>query len=828
MPVHVLYLGYPSPGDDLHLPAERAAIRQAIDRASHGAAFRLHEHLNLDLTKLPQLLQDLRPQVLHISGHGGPLGPVMLQEGALRHIAAEALRTILDGGPDSLRLVVLRACYSRAVASALGRESRPVIGAGVAVPTLRGATLSGELYGLLASGVAPHLALSQAQAATLQLDPALVDAFKLAPPDVMPAPLVTELPPAETARPAPRERVGSPPRQIILHLDAYVDNTTPDEVIRRLDDLDPWHESRPVLQLSSFCNVRLSHQDPRPIPWQVLHEGVRRLIDAAERSRPGDGRQPDFVLSGHAPHSVYAQVGFALGTWGGARQLVLHRNPNRTWINLVLGAGSSEGRRYFDTKSGLDLSEPSTATGHVWLYLGSKLGAWRDPMDAFFRESGLSRAGIVSLEHTWRHPDRPDEETYLDDAFAASAARELEEVVGQIWALYPGCQGVILACNGPDMLAFLAARALNPRVMGSRQLQVVWKGPAGYQTVLELPQKRAQRPAPDLEPAAVLRRQEIWRALSRGMVALSGERGLRVEDLQPPRGFGRAEPKLAERVHGALQVLKPAEVPAPDVVFRLSSKRRQLELGHGLCEALSELDGPALERLGRLFLLHELAHEPLGLKGTNYQGVGRAGVVLEDIDYWADALAVVALIRWEIREGGPRARDRAGELLRAYLDTHLLALSAFDRLEQGEPLSVLPERRLRRYLIWCLQRARAELAHTPEEVEELLSDRLLVELAPLEGWLDERGDKIAHRPTADTELFVGLAGWFARLPRSSGNFEPQALVELVQRLAVTEVVERLRYVVDQHETALSTWTASASGAAAAPAARSTRRSGARG
>jgi len=823
MTVHVLHLGYPSPGDDLHILAERAAIQRAIDHASLGAAFRLHEHDDVPLSELPQLLEDIRPQMLHINAHGTDLGPVMMVGEEHRHVSAEQLREILDHGPDSLRLVVLRACYSRTTATALGREDRPVIGAGIAVPTLAAAQLSGILYGLLASGVAPQQALSEAQAATLRADPSCFDGFKLAPSGAQPPPLVTALPAQASPRPVQRTREGSPPRQIILHLDAYVDNPSPDEVIRKLDELDPWHESRPVLRLSDFCGVRLSHQDPRPIPWPALREGVRKLLEAAEGHRPGDGRQPDFVLSGHAPHAVYAQVGYQLGTWGGARQFVLHRNPDRRWIDLVLGAEGPTGRRYFDQRLGLD-GQPSEATGLVWLYLASKPGTWREPMADFFRETGLPRAGVVALEHAWHHPDRPDVVSPLDGAFAASAARELEEVAGRIWSQYPGCQGVVLACNGPDMLAFLAARALNPRVMGDRPLHVLWKGTGGYHDVLQLPLPHAAPPAPSQAPEDVLRRETVYRALARGMRALSGSHGLVADDLTAPRGFGRAEPGLAGRVLSALRTLEPAETPSPDVVFKLSSRRRELVLGHGLCEALRALDEPTLERIGRLFLLHELVHEPLGLKGTNYQGVGRAGVVLEDIDFWADTLALNAVLRWEIREGGPRAVQGAGQILKDYLDAHLGALCAFDRSEQGEgPLARLPERRLRRYLIWALQRARAELAHSPTDVAELLSDRLLVELAPLDGWADDRGDKIAHRATEDSELFVGLAGWFARFPRSAGNFEPSALLDLTRELRVAELVDRLAYVVDQHEAVLSAWSGGAPEAGSPPPARSRRR-----
>ena len=828
MSVSVLYIGYPSPGDDLHLSDELQAIRRALAQASEGASFHLHERMDVALEALPQLLLDLRPRVLHLSSHGTELGPVMKVAGQHRHVAPAQLGEILEGAPPELSLVVLRSCFSQGAAEAVATRDRVVIGSTSTIPTVRGADFSGALYAMLGSAAPPAAALAQALAATLHGDSALRGTVRLFPDDASPPPLVLAGGPAPREAPAlRRSRDGMAPRQIVIHLDAYVESPSIDEVARELDALDPWHESRKVLRLSEFTNERLSHQERRPIPWEALNDAVRDLLIAADEQRPSDGRPHDYVLSGHAPHALFAQVGFHLGTWGGARQVVLHRNPDKTWLRGVLGSTEAHGRRYFDEREGLDLHDPAMGKGWVGLYLGSKPGTWKPQALAHMEAEELNPIGLIGLEHTFVSPDRPGQPSDLDDAGALSAAQDLAEVAARIWKLYPGCQGVVVFCNGPDLFGFLAARALNPRILGERRLRQAWFGPGGYSAAAELPLPPRRPPPLAQDPEALLRRDGVFRALARGMRSLKAEGGIVAEDLALPRAFGRAQPELPRLVHAAVRVLDPGEGPLGET-FEVSSKRRILTLGHGLCAALEGLPDRELERVGALLLLHELIHEPLGIGGTNHSGVGRAGVVLEDADFWADALAVLAMTRWKIRVQGDEGARHAGEILRETVRSHLHGVAAFDRMEQGPRLRRLPERRLRRYLIWTLQRARAALVHDPDGVESLLSERLLVELAPLDGWVDERGDKIVRDPMGDTELFVGLSGWFKRQPRMAGNFEPSALVERARVMDTAAIEAAMAHVVDQNEAALSAWSAAGPEAASRPRGRSKPRSGARG
>lgn len=93
--------------------------------------------------------------------------------------------------------------------------------------------------------------------------------------------------------------------------------------------------------------------------------------------------------------------------------------------------------------------------------------------------------------------------------------------------------------------------------------------------------------------------------------------------------------------------------------FKLSIAQGELHLALGLLEAISKLDDAKISDLTRLFVLHELVHDAQGLLTTNFAGVGRASVALEQVDYLADAFALRTLIRLEVRQGGARANEPA-------------------------------------------------------------------------------------------------------------------------------------------------------------------------
>jgi hypothetical protein len=368
----------------------------------------------------------------------------------------------------------------------------------------------------------------------------------------------------------------------------------------------------------------------------------------------------------------------------------------------------------------------------------------------------------------------------------------------------PNHSGVTLFVFGPDLLAFLAGRALNPRQQRDQKLSLAYYDGKQYHHAYTLPLAEHRAPHVPQDPEAKLRRRDVFDAIKRGVETLL--KTLKRDDLLPPRGFIAGGESMPDRLFRQLHSLKLNDKPEGEV-FELSVGRREMKIGEGICHALRALDAPSLERFGRLLILHELAHQPQRLLGTNYQGVGRAGVVLEDIDYWADAFALLAATRWEVRDLGARGEREAGRILEENIRVHLLGMAAFDRMEQGDTLARLPERRLRRYLLWSLQRARAEQVHSPADLATLLGERLVVELAPLTGRLDARGEKLVHPEQDEPQLFVALGGVLLREPKLADNFVPARLVGLTRDLKLDPLRDHLRFVVDGHAAVLTAWEA---------------------
>lgn len=114
-------------------------------------------------------------------------------------------------------------------------------------------------------------------------------------------------------------------------------------------------------------------------------------------------------------------------------------------------------------------------------------------------------------------------------------------------------------------------------------------------------------------------------------------------------------------------------------------------------------------------------------------------------------------------------------------------------------------RRLRRYLIWHLQLARAKTILTVGDVLRLVEDRVIAELAPLEGRLDdERGDKLVLQTRPLTELVVVVRTRLARIQRSM-SFDPARLVEAVRSFDRKTVHEMMCTVRDLHADLLLPW-----------------------
>lgn len=193
----------------------------------------------------------------------------------------------------------------------------------------------------------------------------------------------------------------------------------------------------------------------------------------------------------------------------------------------------------------------------------------------------------------------------------------------------------------------------------------------------------------------------------------------------------------AARVGGPLFLNAQVIAPAADLEgFDFDYYGGRLHLGAGFLRAwarLRERLGPGRwEEAVRLFLLHEGHHIVQGM-GYRNRDMGRAGVALEAIDYDADVASVELCLGWRWHRD-PGEVSRRGEMaaLADILDNLLCGMRLFDEGLPGQPLLRVKERRLRRYLIWHFQRARARAARPDLPGEHLrLRERVVLELPGL-------------------------------------------------------------------------------------------------
>jgi hypothetical protein len=341
----------------------------------------------------------------------------------------------------------------------------------------------------------------------------------------------------------------------------------------------------------------------------------------------------------------------------------------------------------------------------------------------------------------------------------------------------------------------MAGRAINPHIIGS-----VWTPnyeAGAYRFTVELPWRERARLEVSQSAEHVLERLRILSAIRERIQLLQST--LKPAHL-PTSLTDEEKTRLLER----LRSIDIAREPQGEV-FDLRVSEGTMSFGAGLLETLRDTAEPLRTPIGLSVFLHELFHFDQNLHSPLYSGVGRAAVALEEVDYWADAMSVGTLVAWEIAESGEVGRRNTRSIVSSYVDATLSGIEAFDRYEQNSNrIDKLAERRLRRYLIWHLQRARAETVRRPEDLWELFGNRLFVELAPLRGHLDERYDKTVDGPLDDAELFVVLQGRLLRTARQ-GSFDPRALVDAVRTFNKPVLEEAMRAVREQHRRVLLPW-----------------------
>ncbi len=752
----------------------------------------IEHHPDLHLSDLEAQLRAHRPRIVQFIGHGVADGRLVMKRQDERpgDVAPEAVVAVLKAAPRMPELFLATACLTSALGAALAQAGvSAVISLRERVPDASLEAFSAAFYRRLAEGGTVREAFDSGRAAVAGETEGKEDLFQL---DEHAPGLASTLRLASPARPTriPPERE----QQIIVWLDLDQEQPTREEIEHLLP---PQRRGERVwLTLSDYNGPRLDRDRVmRDLPWGWLSKTIAALGRELRGRLKADREPQRYFVVGRAPLPAFVQLGNEMSGWSAPVTLLNKRKTAQGEVDWDVIALDEPGGSapFFDRIDGLQ--GRNLAQGRLNLYVSCTGDEAPPGVERFVAPDGSVRAGTVTLSTT--------RASFVTRHNGPTIAAQLVSALTDVNTVWPEHGPIGVFVRGPTTLAFMVGRALNPRMHPAFIPDFVHPD---YLPAISLPlDAREPQPVDYDEPRGQLERLQVLHRLRDAFQA--GRRRLKPEHLRPPAHLlrhGEDPARVSERLERQLGELSFQDEPGAEA-FEFSIFQRRISVGPGFLEALRGLSRSTLDQLGPLFVLHELLHLRQRLTGRTYRGVGRAGFALEEVDFWADTFALSAWTRGRLAREGLDAEERCGEILCSAIDAHGQALMAFDRMEHGERIDELPERRLRRYLIWALQHARAATARTPEHVQRILGERVILEIAPLRGTLNSQYDKVVDGVSDHTELFITLGGRLTRLPSAPGRLELARLIERVRTYQWAELCTAMAAVVESAHEELAPW-----------------------
>ena len=153
----------PEDQDGLRIDKEMREIQRRVRMADHRDALRFEYAVAAQPADLLQRLNEVKPDVVHFSGHGGAPGLAMEDnDGLTRVLNPDELATLLSVSSRRIRLAVFNACESAEHAeSALGHLDA-AIGMEQSIEDEAAKNFAGQLYSSIAFGLPISKAFGQA------------------------------------------------------------------------------------------------------------------------------------------------------------------------------------------------------------------------------------------------------------------------------------------------------------------------------------------------------------------------------------------------------------------------------------------------------------------------------------------------------------------------------------------------------------------------------------------------------------------------------------------------------------------------------------------
>ncbi len=168
--IRILFLAAnPKDTTQLRLDEEIREIQSKIRAAEFRDLFELVSRWAVRPGDLIQALNEVRPHIVHFSGHGTKQAQLVLEDtdGSPKPVTEAALTALFRNVKDNITLVVLNACHSETQAAAISQEIECTVGMNDAIGDEAAIVFASTFYGALAFGLSVGAAYEQGRTALM-------------------------------------------------------------------------------------------------------------------------------------------------------------------------------------------------------------------------------------------------------------------------------------------------------------------------------------------------------------------------------------------------------------------------------------------------------------------------------------------------------------------------------------------------------------------------------------------------------------------------------------------------------------------------------------
>jgi hypothetical protein len=167
--VRILFVAAnPKDSSQLRLDEEIREIHAKIRAAEFRDSFELVSRWAVRPLDLLQAFNEVRPHIVHFSGHGSKTELVLEnEEGNTKPVSEAALVSLFKNVKENVRLLLLNACHSEAQARAISQEVECTVGMNAAIGDEAAVVFASTFYGALAFGLSVGQAFEQGRTALM-------------------------------------------------------------------------------------------------------------------------------------------------------------------------------------------------------------------------------------------------------------------------------------------------------------------------------------------------------------------------------------------------------------------------------------------------------------------------------------------------------------------------------------------------------------------------------------------------------------------------------------------------------------------------------------